>query len=575
VRALFRSWRGIWPALLPALGLGLLTAVGGLGLMGTSAYLIARAAQHPATVLLLLVPIAMVRGFSLLKAGARYGERVVAHDVTLQLAARLKVVIFGRLLDSPGRLATDRARGDWVARLSRDIDRLQNVYLSGIAPAAVLLFTAATGAVVLGHYVPAAGWVDGAGTVMAGAVLPAVVFRRERRRPGSLAEAEAALMADMVDLVEGLPDLVMAGLLQPVGQRLLDESRRQARRQRGVDRGEALLAGLSGAIGWGTAVGVLAASAPAVWAGQLATPLWAVLVFVALAGVEAVVPMTGVVAAFVETERAFERTLGENAGSPAAYVLPSATPVPDSLAMIARGVGVRYGAGLPWVLNAVDFVVPVGARIAIIGPSGSGKSTLLAVLSQLVPYERGSITIAGREVRDWAPDALYEHVTVLADWSHAFRASVAENLRMANPAASRARLEEVLEQVGLAARIASLPEGLDTRLGEDGRNLSGGEWQRLKVARVLLRDTPWLFLDEPLVGLDPNSRARVSEVLRDWARGKSVLYVTHEAPEPGWQFDAVWHLDAGHLREVSPEILGTWTTSAAGAGDDSRLAQRE
>jgi ATP-binding cassette subfamily C protein CydC len=565
--------RAEWRRALVVLGLGVAATFGGLGLMGTAAYLISRAAEHPPTVLLLLVPIATVRFFSLLKAGGRFAERMRAHDVTLRLLARLKVAVFRRLAASglPGwRL---RARGDWLSRLSRDVDRLDTFYLAGIVPGLVLVVTGLVGSLVLAHFVPVAGVINLAGILLAGVVLPGAVARLELARQGTdaVADQEARLSADLIDIVEGLPEVVLNGVEATVAARLSDRGARLAARERRLDRLEAVLTGGAVAAVWGAAIGVLAAGAVRVAHGGLSVPVLALLVFVTVASLESVLPLTGAVRAFVETARAAQRVLppgqtptdrgdqddreaGSDRGDRRETGSAGRSPIRRRPGIVVWDLSVRYDDDAAWVLQDLAFQVPPGSHVAVVGPSGSGKSTLLGVLAGLVPYRSGHVWLDGQEIADMEPARLHELLTVITDRAHLFRVSVAENLALANPSASRARLVEALERVGMAARILALPAGLDTRLGDV--EFSGGELRRLQLARVFLRETPYVFLDEPLVGLDPGARVAVSQELYAWAAGRTVIYVTHDPPGPAWTFDAAWRVDAGALAAVDPSLIG-------------------
>ncbi|PWG12728.1 ABC transporter [Streptomyces sp. V2] len=190
-----------------------------------------------------------------------------------------------------------------------------------------------------------------------------------------------------------------------------------------------------------------------------------------------------------------------------------------------RGVTFGYEPGAP-VLHDVSATLAEGTVTALVGPSGSGKSTLAGLLPRFADPDSGQILLGGVDVRDIAADELYRHVGFVLQDARFLRASVAENLRLARPDATDAELADVLAAVALDERIARLPRGTDSVIGEDAL-FSGGEAQRLSIARALLADTPVLVLDEATAYADPESEAAVQRALSRLVVGRTVLVIAH------------------------------------------------
>jgi len=185
------------------------------------------------------------------------------------------------------------------------------------------------------------------------------------------------------------------------------------------------------------------------------------------------------------------------------------------------------------VLRGIDLVVPAGSRLTLVGPSGGGKSSLLAAVMGLLPLESGSIEIDGLTLTapDW--DAWRTQVGWLPQRPHVFNGSLRDNLLLARPEADEVSLARVLRMAGLDQVVAKLPQGLDTPLGERGLGLSGGELQRLAIARMCLRDAAVLLWDEPTQHLDAATAAQVEQQLDQFARGRTVLRVAHRVRDLG------------------------------------------
>ncbi|MEV4394195.1 ABC transporter ATP-binding protein [Nonomuraea sp. NPDC049607] len=178
-------------------------------------------------------------------------------------------------------------------------------------------------------------------------------------------------------------------------------------------------------------------------------------------------------------------------------------------------------------LDAVDVTVPAGTTLAVVGETGSGKTTLSYLLPRLYDVTGGRVTIDGVDVRDLTFETLSEVVGVVSQETYLFHASIADNLRFARPAATDEELEEAARAARIHDHIASLPDGYDTMVGERGYRFSGGEKQRLAIARTLLRNPPVLILDEATSALDTQTERAVQEALDTLARGRTTITIAH------------------------------------------------
>ena len=201
---------------------------------------------------------------------------------------------------------------------------------------------------------------------------------------------------------------------------------------------------------------------------------------------------------------------------------------PGAAALTMEGVGVDYAHRNVPALASFSLVAPTGARVALTGPSGAGKSTVFAALLRFVEPSAGTMAFGEGTSDETAVAAWRSIFAWLPQRPHLFNATMADNLRLGAPAATPSDVQRVLDAVGLAELLASLPAGLQTVLGHDGLTLSAGERQRLALARALLSPAPVLLLDEPTAALDPPTVARLAPAIEPWLEGRTVIVAAHE-----------------------------------------------
>jgi ATP-binding cassette subfamily B protein len=195
--------------------------------------------------------------------------------------------------------------------------------------------------------------------------------------------------------------------------------------------------------------------------------------------------------------------------------------------VVLEGVGFRYSEGSPWTLRDVDLVVPAGTRTAVVGETGAGKTTLGYLVARLYEPQAGRVTIDGIDVRDASFESLAATVGVVSQETYLFHSTVRENLRFARPDATDAEIEAAARTARIHDLVASLPDGYDTVVGERGYRFSGGEKQRIAIARTILRNPPVLVLDEATSSLDTRTEREVQEELDLLAEGRTTITIAH------------------------------------------------
>jgi ATP-binding cassette subfamily B protein len=210
-------------------------------------------------------------------------------------------------------------------------------------------------------------------------------------------------------------------------------------------------------------------------------------------------------------------------------------------------VSFRYG-GDAWTLQDVSFVVPAGTKTALVGETGSGKTTVGYLAARLYDADQGSVSIGGVDVRDVTFASLAAMVGVVSQETYLLHATVRENLRFAKPDATDDELERAAEAAQIHELIASLPEGYDTVVGERGYRFSGGEKQRIAIARTILRNPPILVLDEATSALDTETERQVQSALDRLAEGRTTIAIAHRISTVA-DADQILVLDGGRIVE--------------------------
>lgn len=527
-----------------AILLGGLALAAGVALMASSGYLISRAALRP-EILSLTVVIVGVRFFALARAVLRYLERLVAHDAAFRFLARARVDFFRRLEPLvPGALPGARP-GELLSGFVADVDALQHLLVRVVGPplAALAVGAAATLTAIL--IVPEAGLVLGLSLVAGAVVVPllaaAVARAAGRRRPRERGELAAAT----VDLLAGLPELVAFGA---AAERLaaLEEADRRLRRS--VVReavaggaGDGLATALTG-VG---AAAVLAAAIPAVGAGRVDGVYLGLLALLTLASFEGVRALPLAAQHLAGTEAAAERLFALADAQPP--VRDPGHPRPPARDAVVRleDARLRLGDG-PWLLDGASLELRPGRRVALVGPSGAGKTTLAHVLVRFRELDGGRMTLDGHDAREYAQDDVRRVVALCGQDAHLFGTTIRENVRLARPEATDAEVDGALRRAGAGSWLDSLPDGVDTFVGDEGGLVSGGQRQRIALARALLSGARILILDEPTAHLDEETAAAVLDDLLDGADDAGLLLITH-SPLRLERFDQVLRLEDGRL----------------------------
>lgn len=535
--------------------LGALTIFTASSLMYTSGFLISKASTPVENILMIYVPIVGVRTFGTSRAVIHYVERLVGHDTILRILSKMRVRLYN-ILEPQALFLSSRFRtGDILGMLADDIEYLQNVYLRTVFPSIIALLIYGAAVIALGTFDIAFALLMALYILVLVVVLPFLSLLFTQKRQREVKVERNRLYQKLTDAVLGMGDWVISGRQSQFVDTYEADERKVAQTDAALRSWARLRTFIGQAV---IGIGVLSML---YWAagefadGAIAGTLIAAFVLVVFPVADAFLPVSEAVEKIPQYRNSLERLSGvngteQNIVSEKATVVDALPQAMKSAHIKLENVGYHYGSEANWSVRDLSLDIPQGKKIAIIGRSGAGKSTLLKAIQGVIEPSDGSASINGI-----AADAYGEHIpsiiAVLNQSPHLFDTTVANNIRMGDPKAS----EEAIKEAGALAKmdtlISSLPDGYDTFVREAGQRFSGGERQRIALARILLQNTPVVILDEPTVGLDPRTERDLLKTMFEAMKGKSLIWVTHHLVGAE-QMDEVIFMENG-----SVEMRGT------------------
>lgn len=472
-----------------------------------------------------MLPAAGVRGTAITRTAGRYFERLVSHDATFRVLQHLRVSTFSKLLPlSPAGLARFR-QGELLNRVVADVDTLDHLYLRVISPLAGAFVVIVV--VTLGLCLLDVGLALTLGGIMLLTLilLPPLFYRAGKPTGESLTRLRGDYRQQLTAWLQGQAELSIFGASNRYRERMESTELNWHEAQRRQSELTALSQALMTLIGGIAVLTMLWMAAGGIGDNAQPGPLIALFVFCALAAFEALAPVTGAFQHLGQVIASAVRITDITGQTPEVQFTTQETKVPERVALQLREVTFAYAGQTQNALDGITLDIPAGAHVAILGRTGCGKSTLLQLLTRAWDPRQGQILLNDTPLADISEAALRQAISVVPQRVHLFSATLRDNLLLAAPAASDDQLRTVLGQVGLQKLLED--EGLNSWLGEGGRQLSGGELRRLAIARALLHDAPLMLLDEPTEGLDATTESQILELIHQTMREKTVLMVTH------------------------------------------------
>lgn len=527
MRTLLGFLRPFWWLVTLSIIAGFFAVGASIGLMATSGYLIAKAALHPETVLLLWVPIVGVRFFGLSRAVFRYLERLASHDVTFRILAHLRVFAYSKIEPLAPALFVTKRTGDLLATLVADIDTLQNFFLRIISPAIIFFLSAALSFVIVGQFSVRLGVALISSLLIGGIVVPGIAFLAGRTSGKVLVELRAKYYALTLDLTQGVAELLAFGRYEQTVQTLTELQINISRHQRFMSQLNGMSTGVLVLINHVAIWVSLVIAIPLVATGKIPGYDLPVIALTALASFETAASLPQAYQYLSQTLQAFARVdslvqaksrVNEEGSAMTTWYKPD---------LVIRDVHFCYESSEAEILSGFDLDLPFGKHVAIVGESGAGKSTIVQLLLRFYEYEQGSIQLCGKELRTLDAIDVRSCFSVVEQGPHVFQTTLTDNLRVANKTATADQFHKAVEISAFDEVVQQMVAGYDTLAGEFGARLSGGEAKRLAIARAILADGDIFLIDEPTSGLDNITAARVIRGIEDMARDRSLVMITH------------------------------------------------
>ncbi|MDP4604285.1 MAG: thiol reductant ABC exporter subunit CydC [Solirubrobacteraceae bacterium] len=568
-RALMRAARLVSPRrgqLIFSIVLGAGAILAAVGLLAVAGVLISKAALQPEILTLTIFTVG-VRALAFARALLRYGERLVSHDLAFRVLADLRVRFFERLIPLVPEGLRGVRSGDVLSRFVGDVDTLQDLYLRAIGPPLIGILTIAVLAVAVAIVLPAGAVVLIAGMLIAGLLVPALAARAGRRSGLREAPARAQLSAELVELVSGAGELAVYGREQQWAQRIEMADAKLAATERPGAWISGVTSGMGVAIGGVAMVAVAAIGVQATADGRLDGVLLAGIVFLTIGAFEAVVGLPDAAQRLTACAQAAARL--ESITEAPVPVSDPAAPIPVTIggSLNFENVTVRFEGRAQAALSDVSAAMAPGSRIALVGASGAGKTTLASCAVRFLDPSSGRVTLGGTDIRELSQDALRSAVRLVSQEAYLFTTTIAQNVRLAAPEASEEQIIAALTRAGLGPWIASLPRGIETLVGEEGAEVSGGQRGRIALARGFIAPSQVVILDEPTANLDAaGARDLLSAIGSERSDRRAMLVITHTV-EGLEEFDEIIVLEAGAVVE-----RGTWGELIAAEGALARLS---
>ena len=500
---------------------GFIAGITAVGLFSSSGYLISQAALVP-PIYTLMVIVAIVKMLGIISALSRYGERYFSHRGTFTMLSNLRVSFYEKLEARAPRIFQQYRSGDLLSRIVGDVETLQNYFLRVFYPPIVIVLVFLATIFFTTFFSLEVAVIIFIGLLLTTFIVPAFFGLKQRNVDRMVRESRGRLSTDVTEFLYGYRDLKIYQQVNQKEQYLLESSDYYLAEQERENVQRLFHESVNTFVSLFISVTVLAVGAYLVTIGQLDGIFLAMLVMVSLTVFENTTAMAAYPSHLQDSRQAVSRLESVVKGEQSEMLrheIAMEKGIPPAIEF--KNVSFTFPEETRPTLNNLSFCLTTGSKTAIVGPSGSGKSTILQLLLKMYDVSGGDIRWNNQSTSGLSQESIWEHANVVLQSNHFFFGTVRENLELAKDGLSKEEMEETL-------RIVQLDHlSLDTPVLEKGENLSGGEKQRLAIARSILRKAPLWLLDEPTSSVDSITESQLYGSLFEIAKGDTVVLISH------------------------------------------------
>ncbi|MCH4123853.1 MAG: thiol reductant ABC exporter subunit CydC [Levilactobacillus sp.] len=522
--------------------LGFMTFFCGGALMFNSGYLISRAATHPYNILMIYVPIVLARAFGIGRPAFRYAERLTSHNWVLRIVSDFRKRLYQAVEKQAVAIRQTHQTGDVLSILAEDIDHIENLYLRTVFPLVIGWLLYLFVVIGIGYFNWAFGLLM---LILLGVIvifMPLLSVAVNGRREFQARQVQRRFYTQLTDAVLGLGDWLISGRRQAFLQQQ-DQPIDEIATLRRADHHFQWWRNFAIQFIFGAAVVLIVW-----WAGLTFTHNQAEANWVAAFGLAlfpTVEPFSGMsqgVSEWPVYQDSIKRVNRLDEHEPE---LPAQTTIGALEELKLDHVSFTYPGAKREVIDDLSLDLHPGEKLALLGPSGTGKSTLLKLILGDEQPSRGQVTLNGVPVSQLQTQRA-QLFGVLDQQPYLFDTTVMNNVRLGNLNATDEDVHAAVKAVELDDLVGRLPQGYDTEVQEAGSRFSGGERQRLSLARILLQDAPIIILDEPTVSLDPITEQHLLDTVFSVLHDKTIIWVTHHLAGIN-HVDQVRFIEDGHF----------------------------
>lgn len=501
---------------------GFIAGMAAVGLFSASGYLISKAALQP-PLYALIVLTSTVKLLGLTRALTRYAERYVSHRATFTILSNLRVAFFRKLEPIAPSLFGRFRSGDLLSRITADVETLQHYFLRVVYPPIILMMVFLGTMLLTVYFSVTTAIILFVGLVVTTFIVPLLVFMKQRKSSSRVRTQRSTLATRTAELLHGFRDLKIHQKIRGKEAALNNASttyiREQEKESTHILFGKSVNTFISLLIMW-TVLGV---GAYLVTSGQMDGIFLAMLVMIAITVFEEIDNMAILPIYLNDSKQAIERLQDGTEGQHTHPAVQDTEPVPDApLSFKLQGVNFTFPDEWRPTLQHITLDLPAGSKTAIVGPSGSGKSALFHLLLKIYAADSGSMNIAGKSSDTIKDEDLWKQSRAVLQKNHFFNGTIRSNLQLAGDDLTDADMSTALKHVQLQHFSLSDP------VYEKGENLSGGEKQRLAIARALLKHGRNWFLDEPTSSIDALTEDAIYKHLFEQAKDDTFVLISHQ-----------------------------------------------